>query len=84
MGSAAPALTPHGRLVLLPAPDAPHLDPNLAESLRAAFDRGSGHPFPISEPTTPELRSLPFLPNWREFGASPRQAKPKSGLANWQ
>ena len=39
----APALTPHGRLHLAAAEDAPALPEDVGERLRAAFDRGAGH-----------------------------------------
>ena len=39
----APALTPHGHLILSTSDEALPLDPGLAESLAAAFARGSGH-----------------------------------------
>ena len=39
----APALTPHGRLHLAAAEDAPALSEGVAERLREAFDRGAGH-----------------------------------------
>jgi non-specific serine/threonine protein kinase len=38
-----PALTPHGRLVVVLEDDAPRLDPALATRIHAAFSRGSGH-----------------------------------------
>lgn len=38
-----PCLTPHGRLVLTSTDDAPELEPRLAERLKEAFARGSGH-----------------------------------------
>jgi hypothetical protein len=41
--SLAPTLTPHGRLVLGEAPDTPLLDLDLAQRLRNAFERESGH-----------------------------------------
>ena len=37
------SLTPHGRLVLTPDPEAPPLDGRLANRLLAAFERGHGH-----------------------------------------
>lgn len=39
----APCLSPRGHLSLAPAPDAPPLDPALADWLRRAFERGAGH-----------------------------------------
>jgi len=41
--SLAPALTPHGRLHLAAAEDAPALPEDVGERLREAFDRGAGH-----------------------------------------
>ena len=41
--SYAPALTPHGRLHLAAAEDAPALPEDVGERLREAFDRGAGH-----------------------------------------
>jgi hypothetical protein len=38
-----PALTPHGRLVVVAQDDAPALDPALGTRIREAFNRGSGH-----------------------------------------
>ena len=38
-----PLLTPHGRLRLVPADDAPALAPELRRRLDEAFDRGAGH-----------------------------------------
>jgi len=39
----APALTPHGRLHLAAADDAPPLSEDAAVRLREAFERGAGH-----------------------------------------
>ena len=51
MGSVAlaPTLTPHGRLALVEVADAPYLDPELAQRLRDAFDRGAAMDFFNSE-----------------------------------
>ena len=38
-----PALTPHGRFLIVPQDDAPELDPTLATRIRKAFDDGSGY-----------------------------------------
>src|SRR5258706_633336 len=70
MDSAAPALTPHGRLVLLSAADAPYLDPALAKRLRAAFDRGSGHALLYLGADLAGAALPPVFSYWREFGAS--------------
>ena len=65
----APALTPHGRLSLIPSDDGARLEPALAQRLVAAFERGSGHgllQLGASEVGT----TLPaVLGYWREFGA---------------
>src|ERR1039457_6482942 len=66
----APALTPNGRLALVQAADAPHLDPELAQRLRDSFLRGSGHGLlhlGADEAGTP---LPPVFSYWREFGAS--------------
>ncbi len=39
----APVLTPHGRLILAPAEDAPALPPDLSRTLQRSFARDSGH-----------------------------------------
>jgi len=71
MGSVAlaPALTPHGRLALVEVADAPYLDPELAQRLRDAFDRGSGHG--LLQLGADEVGSAlpPVFSYWREFGA---------------
>src|SRR5256885_1505557 len=67
--SLAPTLTPHGRLVLVQAADAPYLDPALAQRLREAFDRGSGHG--LLQLGADEVATVlpPVLSYWKEFGA---------------
>jgi hypothetical protein len=67
--SLTPILTPHGRLTLVQAPDAPYLDPDLARRLRDAFERGSGHG--LLQLGADEAGSLlpPVFSYWREFGA---------------
>jgi superfamily II DNA or RNA helicase len=61
-------LTPHGRLTLGQVDDAPTLEPALAQRLRDAFARGSGHgllQLGAAEVGTP---LPPVLAYWREFG----------------
>jgi non-specific serine/threonine protein kinase len=63
------SLTPHGRLVLTHDAGAPPLDPALAQRLKLAFERGSGHGLlllGIDETGS----ALPLvLSYWRELGA---------------
>src|SRR5947209_6026183 len=68
--SLAPTLTPHGRLVLLPAVDAPSLDPQVAERLREAFERGPGHG--LLQLGADEAGTVlpPVFSYWREFGGA--------------
>ena len=67
--SLAPILTPHGRLSLVEASDAPVLDPDLVQRLRAAFERGSGHG--LLQLGAAEIGTAlpPIFSYWREFGA---------------
>ncbi len=67
--SLAPILTPHGRLSLAEANDAPVLNLELAERLRTAFTRGSGHA--LLQLGTFEIGTAlpPVFSYWREFGA---------------
>jgi non-specific serine/threonine protein kinase len=67
--SLAPILTPHGRLILVPAADAPYLDPAFAQRLRNAFDRGSGHGLLQLGADEVSAALPPDLSFWREFGA---------------
>jgi non-specific serine/threonine protein kinase len=71
MGSVsfAPTLTPHGHLALVEAPDAPLLDPELAQRLRSAFDRGSGHGLLQLGAAEAGAALPPVFSYWREFGA---------------
>jgi hypothetical protein len=64
-----PALTPHGHLTLTEGSDAPALDPELAERLRDAFARGSGHG--LLQLGAGEVGTVipPVLSYWREFAA---------------
>ena len=63
-----PALTPHGRLLLVAADDVPPLDTAVARRLIDAFERGSGHGLlqlggaEIGEPLPPTFSY------WRELG----------------
>src|SRR4051812_3595656 len=66
----APTLTPHGRLVLLEGPDAPLLEPELAQRLRHAFERGSGHGLLQLGAAEAGAALPPVFSYWREFGAS--------------
>src|SRR5450759_1593023 len=67
--SVAPTRSPHGRLTIVEGADAPPLDPELAQRLRDAFERGSGHgllQLGAAEAGTP---LPPVFSYWREFGA---------------
>src|SRR5438477_4441404 len=68
--SLAPTLSPHGRLALVEAPDAPSLDSGLAQSLRNAFERGSGHGLLQLGAAEAGAALPPVFSYWREFGAS--------------
>ncbi len=65
----APALTPHGRLRLVAADDAPQLPPDAEARLRDAFARGSGHG--LLQLGAGEIgTTLPAVFSyWRELGA---------------
>ena len=63
------ALTPHGRLVLFEDPDAPPLDAELAQRLRKAFERGSGHGLLQLGAAEAGAALPPVFSYWREFGA---------------
>jgi len=67
--SFVPALTPRGRLRLEPADDGAGLDPLVAERVRAAFERGSGHG--LLQLGAGEIgRALPpQLGYWRDFAS---------------
>ena len=64
----APVLTPHGRLVLAPAEDAPALPPDLARNLQRSFARGSGHG--LLHLGAGEVGTVlpPVFGYWRELG----------------
>jgi superfamily II DNA or RNA helicase len=63
-----PALTPHGRLLIVPQDDAQALDAALASRIREAFDRGSGHGLLHLGATEVGQVLPPTLAYWREFG----------------
>jgi non-specific serine/threonine protein kinase len=65
----APILTPHGRLLVDPADDAVALSPDLAERLRKAFARGSGHGLLQLGAAEVGATLPPVFAYWREFGA---------------
>ncbi|HYI92145.1 MAG TPA: DEAD/DEAH box helicase [Bryobacteraceae bacterium] len=67
--SLAPALTPHGRLVLAQQADAQSLDATLAGRLRDAFARGSGHGLLWLGANEAGTALPPIYSYWREFGA---------------
>ncbi len=67
--SLSPILTPHGHLALVQVADAPYLDPALAQRLRDAFDRGSGHGLLQLGADEVGTALPPVLSYWREFGA---------------
>ncbi len=65
----APCLTPHGRLVLRGASEAPALAPDLARRLGEAFARGSGHALLRLGACEVGVALPPAFAFWREFGA---------------
>src|SRR6266446_3815504 len=67
--SLAPTLSPHGRLALVEAPDAPPLDPELAQRLESAFARGSGHGLLQLGAAEAGATIPPVFSYWREFGS---------------
>ena len=67
--SLAPTLTPHGHLVLGEAPDAPLLDLEVAQRMRNAFERGSGHGLLQLGAAEAGTVLPPVSSYWREFGA---------------
>ena len=64
-----PALTPHGRLVVVPQDDALALDPRLGERIRSAFERGSGHG--LLQLGAVEVGEVlpPVFSYWRDLGS---------------
>src|ERR1035438_10797895 len=67
--SVAPTLSPHGRLTMVEGADAPPLDPELAQRLRNAFQRGSGHGLLQLGAAEAGATLPPVFSYWREFGA---------------
>jgi hypothetical protein len=63
------SLTPHGRLVLTHEAEAPLLDGKLADRLRPAFERGSGHGLLLLGVDEAGTALPPVLAYWREFAA---------------
>jgi uncharacterized Zn finger protein len=63
------SLTPHGRLVLIENTDGAGLDATLADSLRRAFGRGSGHGLLWLGADAAGATLRPVHGYWREFGA---------------
>lgn len=67
--SLAPAFTPHGRLTLSPAIEAPLPEAETAGRLQRAFARGSGHGL-LRLGAGEVATALPaVLPYWRDFAA---------------
>jgi len=67
--SLAPVFTPHGRLTLSPAVDAPLLEAATAGRLQQAFTRGSGHGL-LQLGAGKVSTALPaVLTYWRDFAA---------------
>jgi non-specific serine/threonine protein kinase len=62
-------LTPHGRLLLVHDAGATRLEAGLAERLRLAFDRGSGHGLLLLGADEAGSALPPDHSYWREFGA---------------
>ena len=62
-------LTPHGRLLLEPADDAPALPPDLSHRLHEAFARGSGHGLLQLGAAEVGTALRPAFGYWREFAA---------------
>jgi non-specific serine/threonine protein kinase len=63
------ALTPHGRLIVVEEPGAPALDVVLAQRLRTAFERGSGHGLLQLGAGEAGTALPPVYGYWRDFGA---------------
>ena len=64
-----PVLTPHGRLVLASAEDAPALPPDITHRLEESFARGAGHGLLQLGAEEVETALPPAFGYWREFGA---------------
>src|ERR1017187_10685951 len=67
--SVVPTLSPHGRLTIVEGADAPPLDSELAQRLRSAFQRGSGHGLLQLGAAEAGTTLPPVFSYWREFGA---------------
>jgi superfamily II DNA or RNA helicase len=67
--SLAPTLSPHGRLGLSEDPDAPPLEPVIAQRLRSSFERGPGHGLLQLGAAEAGSALPPVFSYWREFGA---------------
>ena len=67
--SLAPTLSPHGRLGLVESTDAAPLELELAQRLRSAFTRGSGHGLLQLGAAEAGTTLPPVFAYWREFGA---------------
>jgi superfamily II DNA or RNA helicase len=65
----APILTPHGRLLVEPADDAPALSADVSHRLREAFARGSGHGLLQLGAAEMETALPASFGYWREFAA---------------
>src|SRR5579863_5110385 len=67
--SLVPILTPRGRLGLAKERDAPPLEPELAQRLGVAFERGSGHG--LLQLGAGEVGTVlpPIFAYWRDLGA---------------
>src|SRR5579872_1035335 len=69
-GTPAPALTPHGHLILIDTADGAALDPEAGGRLRDAFERGSGHGLLQLGASEVGATLPPAFSYWREFAAS--------------
>ena len=65
----APALTPHGHLVLAPVDDAPALPADLSRRIEQSFAHGSGHGMLQLGAAEVDTALPPALAYWRDFGA---------------
>ena len=64
-----PCLTPHGRLLVAPADDAPQLESALAERIGKAFARGAGHGLLMLGAAEVGQVLSPAFAYWRELGS---------------
>ncbi len=67
--SITPLITPHGQLLLAPAPDAAPLEAALQLRLAQAFERGTGHGLLQLGASETGIALPPALAYWREFAA---------------